>query len=82
VIFDSITKYTIVENPHPPQGGVPLFFVTQKNRDGKDVSKKEDLLRLFAPVGWESHGRKNINKDLTIICVGFTRITWISLEGE
>jgi len=26
VIFDSITKYTIVENPHPPQGGVPLFF--------------------------------------------------------
>ena len=26
MIFDSITKYTIVENPHPPQGGVPLFF--------------------------------------------------------
>jgi hypothetical protein len=26
VIFDSITKYTIVENPHPPQGGVPLFI--------------------------------------------------------
>ena len=27
MIFDSITKYTIVENPHPPQGGVPLFLL-------------------------------------------------------
>ena len=26
MIFDAITKYTIVENPHPPQCGVPLFF--------------------------------------------------------
>ena len=26
-MFDSITKYTIVENPHPPQGGVPLFYI-------------------------------------------------------
>ena len=27
VIFDSITKYTIVENTHPPQGGVPPFLL-------------------------------------------------------
>ena len=26
-MFYSITKYTIVENPHPPQGGVPLFLI-------------------------------------------------------
>ena len=27
MIFDLIIKYTIVENPYPPQGGVPFFLV-------------------------------------------------------